>query len=142
MTPNVYSLKKVAGKPYFERAKDLVRLVSIEGIDLTTVGTTDLLFTPVGEDVVIVEAYVHCTAAANVATPATLGIGVAAGEDDIYASQLMAQMTAADDVYRFPPGGSARIPTNGDIVRVGVDVAATGASVSQTARIELFGYQV
>ncbi|MGE3483766.1 MAG: hypothetical protein AB7L09_03420 [Nitrospira sp.] len=136
------SFRKAPGRPHLVRASDFTRIASVGSIDTTTVGTHNLLVVPTGVLVVVVEAYIRCVSAANVATPATAGIGVAAGEDDIFASQLLVGLTTAGYLFRIPPGGSGVIASGGDVVKLGVDVAATGASVSQIVQVELFGYQV
>jgi len=94
-----------------------------------------------GITIVITEVVILCTAAANVAVPASVGIGIAAGEDDIFPSQQLTGLLAANDVFRFAVGGAGVIAQSGEVVKLGIDAPATGASVSQTVQVELFGYR-
>ena len=59
-----------------------------------------------------------------------MGIGIAAGEDDIYPSTAMAGLTSNAKTYVFPsPGLMASAPA-GSAIKVGVDTGSTGTSHS------------
>lgn len=141
LNPTLGVLRKAAGRPYFERVNAIVRLVTYPGIDLTTGGPIDLMLVPTGVNIVITEVVVLCTAAANVSAPATAGVGIASGEDDIFPSQQLTGLLVASDVFRFAIGGAGVIAQSGQIVKLGIDAPATGTSVSQTVQVELFGYR-
>jgi len=141
LNPNLGVLRKALGRPYFTRSNAIVRLVTYPSLDLTTGGPVDLMLVPAGASIVVTEAVLLCTAAANVAVPATAGIGIAAGEDDIFPSQQLTGLLVAGDAFRFAIGGAGVIAQSGEVVKLGIDVASTGASVSQTVQVELFGYR-
>jgi hypothetical protein len=132
-------LKKAPGRPHQILAVGVARL-GLVSVDLTTAGETPIVTVPAGLNYIVTETVVRCTAAANVTTPASAGIGVAAGADDIFPSQQLSSLLIAGHMYRFPAGGTGAIAGPGDTISVGVDVAATGTSVTQTASVELIGY--
>lgn len=132
-------LVKIPGKPYFAESRGLVRLVSAL-IDTTIADQTALFLVPAGVTVVVIEATFTCTAAANVAAPATALVAAVSG--GIFASQELLGLLAVDDLFRFPVGGLGGTLGPGSAVFVTIDAPATGASVSQTAQIELTGYLV
>ena len=135
-------LVKVAGKSYYAESRGLVRLISAS-IDMTVADQTPLFLVPAGVSVVITDASFNCTAAANVAAPATAQIAiVGAISGAIYPSQELVGLLVAGDLFRFPVGGSGVTAGPGDSITLNIDAPATGASVSQTAQIELVGYLV
>jgi len=134
-------LVKAAGRPYFHEVSGVVQFVAAS-IDLTTQGEVVIGSVPAGMSIVITGAVAVCTAAANVAVPASIGIGITSSDADIYPIQQLTGLLVAEDMYRFPVGGTGSIAGPGSIIRVGVGVAATGASVSQTASVELIGYRL
>jgi len=134
-------LVKVTGRPYYQEASGVVQLVA-PSVDLTIQGEVIVGIVPAGVSLIITEAIVVCTAAANVSSPASVGIGITASDGDIFPIQQLVALLVADDMYRFPVVGTGSIAGPGSIIRVGVGVAATGASVSQTASVELIGYRL
>jgi len=116
------------------------RLVTITGIDAKTTGTTTLYTVPTGKTAVITKAVVRCTAATAITVAPTLGIGVAAGEADIFASVVLTGLTTTATVWTFGASGLAVPVAAAGVIKVGIDTAATGTS--QTIAIDLFGYLV
>jgi len=111
-------------------------------VDLTAIGVTNIVTVPGGETYHIVGALVECDAAANVDSPATCGIGVAAGEDDLFDSQSLVGLVSAGKVFRFITLESI-IATAGQTIKFGVDIVATGVgATTQTADIYLLGFKV
>ena len=117
-----------------------VRLSVTTGIDAKVIATTDLYTVPAGDTVVVTRAEVRCTAATSITVAATAGVGVAAGEDDIFNSQLLNGLITSNKVFKFPVGGVGVIAAAGEVVKLGIDIGATGTS--QTFEVDLFGYSV
>ena len=135
-------LHKVIGSPYLIEVRGLVRIFSAP-IDTTVGGVIGLFVVPAGITLVSTGASMRCTAAANVAAPATVNITIqGAVSGPIYASQELIGLLVAGDLFRFPVGGAGVTAGPGAIIVLNIDAPATGASVSQTAQIELNGYLV
>ncbi len=117
---------------------DVGILATVTSIDATSTGTTALYTVPVGKTAVILDAIVRCTAATAISAPAEGGVGIAAGEDDIFSSQSFTSLTASGAHYRFPGGGFSQTAEASDVIRLGIDTAATGTS--QTLAVDLIGY--
>lgn len=109
------------------------------GIDAKTVATTNLFTVPTGKSFIVTKAVVRVTAASAVTVGPTFGIGIAAGEDDIVAS-ASAALTVADTYDLVLPKVGAVVALTGQIIKLGIDVAATGTSM--TLAVDLSGYLV
>lgn len=116
------------------------RLASVASISGTTTGVTSLYTVPAGRTAIITSANVRCTAANTVSAGPMLGIGVAAGEDDIYAATSLAALITVGQLYGFTTSGISVSAAAGSVIKVGIDTAATGTS--QTLTIDLVGYLV
>lgn len=121
-------------------ATPINRLASVAGISGTTTGVTPLYTVPAGRTAIITSAHVRCTAANTISTGPMLGIGVAAGEDDIYATTSLAALLTAGQLYGFSTSGISVSAVAGSVIKVGIDTAATGTS--QTLTVDLVGYLV
>ena len=115
-----------------------VLLSTTTGIDAKSTGTTNL-FTA-SQTTIITKAIVRCTAASAITVGAAAGIGVAAGEDDIFSSETMTGVHATTDAWYFVGGGKKVQVAASDIVKIGIDTAATGTS--QTLAVDLWGYEI
>ena len=136
MTYKVF--REVAGRGYGELRSAPVQLADPVTIDALAVGETTIFTTPAGVVVVVTAVEIRCLSATAITAPAQAGVGVAAGADDIFAQQLMAGLTAADSVWRFPTGGAAPTVPGSTAIKFGVDVAAVGTA--QSLEVSLFGY--
>lgn len=135
-------LRKVPGRPYLIESSGLVRLHS-NSVDTTVGGPIDLFVVPAGISLVVTGASMRCTVGANVSAPATVSITVqGAVSGTLYASQELIGLLVVGDLFRFPVGGAGVTAVPGDIIILSIDAPATGASVSQTAQVELNGYLV
>lgn len=114
------------------------RVAVVSGIDMTVVAATNLWTVPVGFTAIIWGALIEVTAAAGIVTAASAGVGIAAGEDDIFASVPLTGLLAAGQVWSFLAAGLSRTAPAGSIVKLGVDVGAAGGT--QTARCHLLGF--
>jgi len=116
------------------------RLITITGVDAKVTGTTTLYTVPTGKTAVITGAVIRCTAATAITVAPALGIGVAAGEDDIFASTALTGLTATTKVWSFGASGLAAPVAAAGVIKLGIDTAATGTS--QTIAVDLLGYLV
>lgn len=115
-----------------------VCLQSVVGIDGKTVGTTDLYTVPTGYAAVVTSAQARLTAATSLTVTGAAGIGVAAGEDDLFSSQTLIGVLAAGDIWNFSAIGKTVRVAAGSIIKLGVDTAYTGTAA--TLRCDIFGY--
>lgn len=114
------------------------RLATVAGISTTATGATNVYTVPAGRTAIITSANVRCTAATAITTGPTLGMGVAAGEDDIYASTALASFLSVGQLYGFTTNGMSVSVAAGSVVKVGIDTAAVGTA--QTVTVDLVGY--
>jgi len=129
----------VTGRGYVSQAGYIgERLAVVSGINLKTVGTTLIYTVPAGQTALFTMAFVEITAATAITIGATGGLGISAGEADVFAPVVFAGVLAAGQVWAFQSAGLTRTGPAASVVRYGNDVAATGTS--QTARIHLFGF--
>lgn len=133
-------LKRTTGRGYGTAVSGLLRLNTPASIDAKVAVATTIFTVPAGSTMVITGVRLRCTAAVAITVAAEAGVGIAAGFDDIWASQPLYGLTASGKVFEFPLGGSGVIATAGDEVKLGIDVAATGTS--QTVEADVMGYEV
>lgn len=117
-----------------------VILSTTSGINAKTVATTNLYTVPVGLTAIITAATIRCTAATAITVGPTLGIGVAAGESDIFSSTAITALTTTAVIYNFTALGMSVSVAAGGIVKLGIDTGSTGTS--QTIAVDLIGYTV
>lgn len=109
-------------------------------VDLKVVATTNLYTVPAGKRAVILDALVLPTTATAVSTFAVAGVGIAAGEDDIFASQELTGLDTTIERFKFESAGQARVGEATEIIKFGVDTAATGTAL--VADVYLIGYLI
>lgn len=109
-------------------------------INAKNTGTTSLYTVPIGKTAIITSAIVRCTAATAITVGPTLGIGVSAGEDDMFPSTAITALTTTAKIFGFQTIGMSVSATAGSIIKVGIDTGSTGTA--QTIAIELIGYLV
>lgn len=118
----------------------LVMVKRLVGINLKTVAETDA-YTPFsGREFIPAFAHVTLTTATALTAPATCGVGVASGADDMFASQPLTGLTATGVTFSLvgSQAGLIKKCAAGSTVKFGVDAAAAGTTA--TANIELWGY--
>lgn len=106
-------------------------------INSKNVATTNLLTVPSGKKFITTKAIVWTENSNAITIGPSLGIGVASGEDDIIGS-VSVTLTANNRFYKLNPKDGAVIALAGDVVKLGIDVGATGTS--QIIKVDLFGY--
>ena len=131
-----FPLAGVPAKPYPVQAPYVLHQTSaVPGIDMFAVSAPTIYTVPAGFTAVITGVILQCTAAVAVGTPATAGIGIAAGESDLFTPVSLTGFLAAGDVWSFFLTGKARTAPAGSLVKLGIDVAAIGTSQIVTARV-------
>jgi hypothetical protein len=113
-------------------------LASVGSINAKTVGVTPLLTVPAAATAVVTAVVIRSSGASGITAPASVGVGVAAGEDDIMPSTALAGLTVNSKSWTYVPTGLQVALTAGNVVNLGIDVGATGTS--QTFAVELLGY--
>jgi hypothetical protein len=117
-----------------------VLLNKVTGIDGKTPGPISLYTTLTGSTVVVTEVSIRCTDGVSISTPITAGVGVAAGEDDIYPSQVCYGLTSTGKQFTFPNGGTAVTVQPGETIKLGIDSAGVGTTYELEA--DVLGYEV
>ncbi len=131
----------IAGEFYtIGKCNDIQRLSLTSGINAKTVGTTNLFTVPTGYTAIITKAIARCSVATAITAALKAGIGVAAGEDDLFASRNMTGFTRANNVYLFDVSGNYIVVAAGSTIKLGIDNGSTGTT--HTISVELFGYLV
>ncbi len=115
-------------------------LSTTTSINAKNTGTTNLYTVPSGRTAIITKAIVIPTAASSITQGPTLGIGVAAGEDDIFSSTQLTGVTTTSKVYAFDAIGTYVSAAATEVIKVGIDTVAAGTSM--TISIYLFGYLI
>lgn len=108
------------------------------GIDAKTVAVTNLYTVPTGKRALVTEILFHVTAADTISVVPTLGVGIAAGEDDIMSSQALTGLDAINEVFRFDPEGTYVTGAAAEVIDVGIDTGATATTM--TIEVILIGF--
>lgn len=114
------------------------RLSKVTGIDAKTVATTNLYTVPIGHAVIVTMAMVTTEDANTVTQRPVMGIGIAAGEDDIYSSRALTGFTASDSIYIFQNVAKYVQAESGDVIKLGIDNGSS--ATTHTITVELYGY--
>lgn len=115
-------------------------ILSVTSVDLATVGTTNLYTVPTGRSLIVTDVFLKATTATSANGDASGGVGVAAGEDDIVASQTLTGLNATTETFRMIHGGIFYTAVAADVVKFGVDIADTGTAL--VADVYLVGYLI
>lgn len=117
-----------------------VILSTTTGIDAKTVATTNLYTVPAGKSAIITSAVIHVTVADTITVVPTLGIGIAAGEDDIIAPVALTGLDATTKFWRFSVEGITKVGAATEVIKLGIDVGATATTM--TIAVDLIGYLI
>lgn len=119
--------------------EELVRVLeTVTGIDGKVATTTSLLTVPTSKRAIITGAMLRLTAVSALSGTLACGIGVAAGEDDIFPSTSLIGFNAANEVYMFMGSGVRVSAAAGSVIKLGIDTAFTGTTA--TLECQLLGY--
>lgn len=111
------------------------------GIDGTSATTTNLCTVPTGRMVVVVMALVRPTTLTGFVTTATAGIGVAAGEADIFAAVALTGLSSTTVAYAFQQTAlTFAVAQSTDVIKLGIDVGYVATTATLT--VELIGYLI
>src|SRR5688500_13192072 len=92
------------------------------GIDAKSTGTTTLFTVPTGKRAYITGIVFRATTVtAFGGTVPTLGVGVAAGEDDIMPSTALTNFDAANELYRYSCEGTYVSNAAASVIKLGID---------------------
>lgn len=114
-------------------------LSTTTGIDGKTIATTNLYTVPSGKTAVITDAIVRVTTADTITVVGTAGIGIAAGEADIFAAAALTGLDTTTECFRFSNALSTYATgaaTN--VIKLGIDVGYTATTA--TLAVDLIGY--
>lgn len=121
-------------------AKTMFLLSTTTGIDGKATGTTTLYTVPTGRTAIITHAVIRATTASSATVPPTLGIGIAAGEDDIFPSTAITGLTVTTKTWEFGGGGLMAVGASTNVIKLGIDTGATATTL--TLAVDLFGYLI
>lgn len=123
---------------YLLNTSGLALLSSTGSINAKTVATTNLYTVPVGKTMIPTMAVIRVTTATDITVVPTLGIGVAAGEADIFAPVALTGLDATTKIWTFITSGLSVKVVAEAIIKLGIDVGATATTM--TISVDLFGY--
>lgn len=129
----------VSGLPAWVTSGDVL-LSTTTSINAKTTGTTNLYTVPSGKTAIITRVVIVPTAASSITQGPSLGVGIAAGEDDIFASVQLTGVTSTSKVYAFDAIGTYAAAAATNVIKLGIDTAAAGTSM--TISVYLFGYLI
>lgn len=109
-------------------------------VDMKVVATTNLYTVPVGKSAMITKVIYKMNTASAITVGPNVGVGVAAGEDDIIYPQAITGFDASGEYFVLQNDGTSRLATAGNIIKVGVDTGATATTM--LVDIYLFGFLI
>lgn len=112
-------------------------LGQVDSVDGKATGATNILTAPA--ELVVVAAIIRPSTATAITAPPVIGIGVAAGEDDIFFARTLLGLTSIGTVYVFNATGIVAKVASGGIIKIGIDTGATGTTL--TLSVDLLGYR-
>lgn len=115
-------------------------LDSVSSIDATADSTTNLYTVPAGQTVVITKVVLRVTAIDTLSVNPIGGVGIAAGEDDIFSPLEITGLTAVGDCWVFDAQAKAVDASASEIIKLGLDTLATATTL--TLACDIFGYFV
>lgn len=117
---------------------EVKRLSTTTGVNLNTTGVTPLYTVPVGKSARITQVVFTVTSASSPVGEPEIGVGVAAGEDDILRSEPIIDLSTVDDSWVSIITGKARKASAGAVINLGIDTALTSGSL--VVDVDLIGY--
>lgn len=106
-------------------------------IDGSTATTTNLFTVPASQTVVVTKAIVSLVSQTGLTGTIKMGIGVAAGEEDIFASTRLNGFSSTGNVYVFNSLGISLLIPQNSIIKLGIDTPFGGTT---NLTIYLYGY--
>lgn len=115
-------------------------LNSVSGIDATADAITNLYTVPSEQTVVVTRVVLRVEAIDTLTVDPVGGVGIAAGEADIFAPLTITDLTAVGDTWTFAAEDKAIDASAAEIIKLGLDTLATATTLTLAA--EIFGYFV
>ena len=115
-------------------------LSTTTGIDAKVVATINLYTVPAGKSTIVTSVIIRVTTADTITAVPALGIGIAAGEDDIIASTTLTGLDATTKYWKFDVEGTAKVGAAAEVIKLGIDTGATATTM--TIAVDLIGYLV
>ncbi len=116
------------------------RLQSAAAIDGTSTGSTVVYNAPASRDAVVLAVVVRCESATAISAPATAQLETSPAAEDIFSSEAMTGLVAADDTYEFTGIAGGSVVSGGDSLSINITSAATGTA--QSLGVDVIGYLV
>lgn len=116
----------------------IVVLATITGVDTKAQAATNIFLVPGGKTAVILGFVARVESDTAITVGPEVGVGVAAGEDDVTPQQALTGLFATGEMFTVQPTGKSRTVATGLQIKFGVDVVATGTA--QTIAVDLLGY--
>ena len=107
------------------------------GISATATGTTNLYTVPAASTLIITRAVLTVVTSTTPTGTLKVGIGIAAGEDDIFSSTRLTGWDSVGHVYIFNTIGLTRTAPASSVIKLGIDTAMGG---TVTFDVDLIGY--
>ncbi len=115
-------------------------LSTTTGIDAKSATTTTLYTVPSGKTAIITGAVIRPTTTTAVTVSPTLGIGIAAGESDVFSSVALTGLDTITEVYKFTASGLYVTAASTNVLKLGIDVGASATTM--TVSVDLIGYLI
>ncbi len=110
------------------------------GVDITQSMVSELLVVPTGKVAIIMGILFEATVANSVTVPAIASLGIASGEDDIFAAEMMQNFDVAGETWsNWLVFSSARAATAGQSIKLNLTAATATTLISD---IHLIGFLV
>lgn len=106
-------------------ASGIDTILATVSVNLASVGATSLYTVPAGKTAIITGLIVKPTTASGVDNFAQAGVGVASGEDDMFAVTEFTGLDTTSKVFQLKAEGTNKVGAAADIIKIGVDVAAS-----------------
>ena len=117
-----------------------ILLSTTTGINGLSAATTNLYTVPTGKSAIITRAILRLTATSAITGRLNAGIGIAAGEDDIFSSRNLTGFNTTGEIYIFLASGTLALAQSTNVIKLGIDTAFSGTTA--TLAIDLIGYLV
>lgn len=115
-------------------------LETVSGIDAKAAPPGALYTVPGGQTVVVTKVVWRVEAINALTVNPEVGIGIAAGESDIFAPQIMSGLTAVGDTWTFDATAKSVDASAAEVIKFGFDTFATATTLTLAA--DIFGYFV
>lgn len=108
------------------------------GINAQSVANTAIYTVPAGKTAIITGVVIRCTAATSITIGPSLGIGNAAGTNNIFASATITALTTTSTIFGFELVGMSVLTAAAGVIYLNLGTGSTGTS--QTIACDLIGY--